>query len=294
MAAGGQWVGWWVSSGGGDDRVMAEIELSAGTIEYSDTGGAGPCLVLLHGPLMGGTVWRKVVAELERDYRCVVPDLPFGSHRRPLRPEADLSIGALADLVAEFLERLGLADVTLVISDWGGAQLIVERGRADRVGRLVLVACEAFDNFPPGPPGRLLGRLARIPGGLGLLALLSRSASARARSIGAMAKFPVPDEVLWDWLEPLSDPAIRRDLRKYVVSVPLNGKRNWSAGLAGFDRPALVVWAPEDAMMPPEHGRRLAELLPQGRLVEVADSYTLIQQDQPAVLAQHLRRFVPA
>ena len=51
--------------------------------------------------------------------------------------------------------------------------------------------------------------------------------------------------------------------------------------LPGFDRPALVVWASEDRVMPPEHGRRLAELLPHGRLVEIADSYTLIPLDQP-------------
>ena len=43
--------------------------------------------------------------------------------------------------------------------------------------------------------------------------------------------------------------------------------------------------------MPPEHGRRLAELLPQGRLVEVDDSYTLIPLDQPARLAQIIRDF---
>ena len=46
--------------------------------------------------------------------------------------------------------------------------------------------------------------------------------------------------------------------------------------------------------MPPEHGRRLAELLPQGRLVEVEDSYTLIPLDQPAALAQLIREFVHA
>jgi pimeloyl-ACP methyl ester carboxylesterase len=43
--------------------------------------------------------------------------------------------------------------------------------------------------------------------------------------------------------------------------------------------------------MPPEHGRRLAELLPQGRLVEVEDSYTLIPLDQPARFAQIIREF---
>jgi pimeloyl-ACP methyl ester carboxylesterase len=44
--------------------------------------------------------------------------------------------------------------------------------------------------------------------------------------------------------------------------------------------------------MPPEHGRRLAELLPQGRLVEIADSYTLIPLDQPGELAGAMREFV--
>ena len=43
-------------------------------------------------------------------------------------------------------------------------------------------------------------------------------------------------------------------------------RTSWSTAaerLPGFDRPALVVWASEDRVMPPEHGRRLAELLPQ-------------------------------
>jgi len=49
-------------------------------------------------------------------------------------------------------------------------------------------------------------------------------------------------------------------------------------------RPTLVAWAAEDRVMPPSHGRRLAELMPQARLVEIADSHTLIPEDQPAVL----------
>lgn len=272
---------------------MPEIDLTAGTIEYSDTGGSGPCLVLLHGVLMDGTVWRKVVPELEPDYRCIVPTLPIGGHRRPMRPDADLSMWGLVDLIAEFLDRLGLTDVTLVMNDWGGPQVLVERGRTERVGRLVLVACEAFDNFPPGPSGRMLVRLARLPGGLSLLALLCRTAAVRARTLGAMAKRPIPDEILRGWLERLSDPGVRRDLRKYGASVPIGNGRNWSAGLADFDRPALIIWAPEDDMMPPDHGRRLADLLPHGRLVELADTYTLIPEDQPAALAHHLRTFVP-
>jgi hypothetical protein len=36
---------------------MSTVELSAGTVEYTDTGGSGPALVLLHGLLMDGSLW---------------------------------------------------------------------------------------------------------------------------------------------------------------------------------------------------------------------------------------------
>jgi pimeloyl-ACP methyl ester carboxylesterase len=75
-------------------------------------------------------------------------------------------------------------------------------------------------------------------------------------------------------------------------SVPLDSGRSWSAGLASFDKPALVVWAPEDQMMPPEHGHRLADLLPQGQLVEITDNYTVVPLDQPQQLADAVRVFV--
>ena len=46
--------------------------------------------------------------------------------------------------------------------------------------------------------------------------------------------------------------------------------------------------------MPPEHGRRLAALLPNARLVEIPNSYTLLPLDQPAALARAIRKFVAA
>jgi pimeloyl-ACP methyl ester carboxylesterase len=79
------------------------------------------------------------------------------------------------------------------------------------------------------------------------------------------------------------------------VEIAKEGKRQLATAterLRDFDRPTLVAWASEDRVMPPEHGRRLAELLPQGRLVEIADSYTLIPLDQPGELAGAMREFV--
>ncbi|GGT19645.1 hypothetical protein GCM10010207_18520 [Streptomyces atratus] len=40
------------------------------------------------------------------------------------------------------------------------------------------------------------------------------------------------------------------------------------------------------------HGRRLAGMLPKGELVEIADSYTLVPEDQPQQLARYIRDFL--
>src|SRR3954470_11554450 len=100
---------------------MDEIELSAGTVQYVDSGTDGPVVVLLHGLLMDASLWDEVIADLATDHRCIAPMLPFGAHRRPMNPEADLSLPGIAALVVEFLERLDLRDVVLVGNDTGGA-----------------------------------------------------------------------------------------------------------------------------------------------------------------------------
>ncbi|MEU0306707.1 alpha/beta fold hydrolase [Streptomyces cyaneofuscatus] len=275
---------------------MDEVRLSGGVITYEDSGGDGPVVVLLHGVAMDGSLWRHVVAGLGDGVRCIVPTLPLGGHRRPMEPDADLTVLGVARLVAEFLEALRLDDVTLVMNDWGGAQALVADGRADRIGRLVITSCEAFDNYPPGLPGRNLAALARLPGGLEFAFTLLRLKRARRAPMtwGWMSKRPVPDAVMDGWFRPLwASKEIRRDLRTYVLGVPDRAELlRWAEELRTFDRPALVIWATEDRVMPLDHGRRLAALLPQGRLVEVADSYTLLPEDRPDALVEHITEFL--
>src|SRR4051794_36773591 len=116
---------------------MPQLELSAGTIEYDDTGSPAPeapVLVFLHGLVMNGTLWRHVVADLRTDARCVVPTTPLGGHRIPMKPDADLSLRGQARLVAEFLDALDLRDVTLVLNDWNCAPILVADGLDARIG----------------------------------------------------------------------------------------------------------------------------------------------------------------
>jgi len=280
------------------------IELSAGTIEYRDSGGDGPVLVLLHGLMMDASLWEGPLADLSADHRCIAPTLPLGAHRHPMHADADLSLPGVAGLVAEFLERLDLREVTLVGNDTGGALVqflmadgMERNGQVERVGRAVLVSCDAFDNFPPGLTGRTLvltGRLSPRLFGLFMQQMRVRMVRRLPIAFGWLTKRG--DAATARWMRPvLRQPGIRRDAVRLLRSANRDTRRLLEATaerLPLFDRPALVVWASEDRVMPPEHGRRLAALLPQGRLVEVDDGYTLLPLDRPAELARIIREFV--
>ncbi|MEU4248693.1 alpha/beta hydrolase [Amycolatopsis sp. NPDC026612] len=271
------------------------VELSAGTIEYADTGGPGPVVVFVHGLLMDGSLWDGPVADLA-GLRCVVPTLPLGAHRHPMRDDADLSLPGIARLLTEFLERLDLRDVTLAGVDTGGAlvQLLMAEG-APRVSRVVLASCDAFDNFPPGLTGKtlfLIGKLSPRLFGAFMQQMRLRAVRRLPIAFGWLTKRG--DAATVRWLRPLlSQPGIRRDTVRVLRAAAAAPEilLETAERLPGFDRPVLVVWAAEDRVMPREHGRRLATLLPKGKLVEVADSYTLLPLDQPAEFARLVREF---
>jgi pimeloyl-ACP methyl ester carboxylesterase len=285
------------ASGGTEAAGMREIELSAGTIEYEDTGGHGPALVLLHGLMMDASLWDDVIAGLAAGYRCVAPTLPFGAHRRAMRPDADLSMPGIARLAAEFMDRLDLRDVTLVGNDTGGAlvQLLMAGGEA-RVGRAVLVSCDAFDNFPPGLTGRTLMLAGKLPPALfGLFMQQMRVRAVRRLPVAFGWLTRRGDAATARWMKPvLTRPEIRRDTVRMLRAASADTRFLLAAAerLPDFNRPALVVWAGRDRVMPPEHGRRLAKLLPQAQLAVVDDSCTLIPLDQPARLARLIGDFV--
>jgi pimeloyl-ACP methyl ester carboxylesterase len=278
---------------------MSEIELSAGTVEYEDTGGDGPVLVMLHGLMMDASLWDGPIAELRAEHRCVAPTLPLGAHRRAMRAGADLSIPGIARLVAEFLDRLDLTDVTLVGNDTGGAivQLLM-RDAAERVGRVVLASCDAFDNFPPGLTGKTLVATGKLsPRMFGLFMQQMRLKIVRRLPIAFGWLTKRGDAATARWMRPVMKQAgIRRDTVRTLRAVAADKSLllEVAESLPSFTRPALVVWASEDRVMPSEHGRRLAGLLPLGRLTEIEDSYSLIPLDQPARLAQLIREFTHA
>jgi pimeloyl-ACP methyl ester carboxylesterase len=266
---------------------MPDVTLPQGTIRYTDDG-AGPAVVFVHGALVDGRLWEPVVQRLRDRFRCIVPDLPLGSHELPMPAGADLSPQGLAALIAAFLEALDLEDVTLVGNDTGGGlcQLIAV-AHPERVGRLVLTDCDAFENFPP-KAFRPLITAAKIPGGLRAVLAPMRLPAARRLPLayGWLAKRPVPRDVMDGWtLRALHDAGVMRDLRKALTGLAPATLLDNTPKLARFDQPVLLAWAREDRFFPVAHAHRLAAIFPDARVVEIADAYAFVSWDQPDRLA---------
>ncbi|TWD83875.1 pimeloyl-ACP methyl ester carboxylesterase [Kribbella amoyensis] len=271
-------------------------QLGDTTLEYVDTGTGDRPVVFLHGALMDERLWEPVVELLRPHLRCIVPVLPLGAHRLP-RPEgADQSPAAVARLVGELIRSLGLREVTLVGNDTGGAlaQLLVAE-QPDLVDRLVLVSSDAFENFPPGLPGRTMAIASAVPGGLRMAMATLRIPALRRlpMTFGWMAKRPIDAAVFGAWLAAFgADGRVRRDVIRMMKAVDRRQLVDAVERLHRFEGGALIVWAAEDRVMPVEHAERLSRALRNSEVKLVDDSYTLVPLDQPDHLAALIADFV--
>lgn len=271
---------------------MNEVQLEQGTIRYREQGTGEP-VVLVHGLLTDGELWREVTPKLAADFRVIAPDWPLGSHRVPLKPGADLSPLGAARLIAGFLEALELDRVTLVGNDTGGAlcQLVAVH-HPERLGRLVLTPCDAYEQFPPKAFVPLLGA-ARVPGALFAIAQSMRLAAIRRlpAAYGWVSK-RASDQLTRSWIEPaLQSAAIRRDLASFLSGVDRRHTLEAARRFGEFTRPVLLAWAPEDRFFKPELAERLRQAFPDARLELIEDSYTFVAVDQPQRTAELIGAF---
>ena len=266
-----------------------EVTLPQGTIRYRERGTGDP-VVFVHGVLVNGDLWRGVAPRIaDAGYRAIVPDLPLGAHEVPTREDADLTPPGLAKLIVDFTDALGLRSPVIVANDTGGALTqVAAANHGEKLGPVVLTSCDAFEHFFP-LMFKYLRLVAAIPGGLSLLASAARLRPVRRapNAFGWLMHSDPPPQVLDGWTEPLRTTAgVRRDAAKVLRGI---GKRHTLAAaerLGGFERPVLLAWAADDRFFPLDDARKLESILPNARLVTIADSYTFTPEDQPEKLAE--------
>jgi len=274
---------------------MQTIDLPHGTVRYRAAGpqdSSLPPVVFVHGFLVDSTLWTRTADALAaQGVRSYAPDLPLGSHRVALRPDADQSPRGVARQVAAFIAALGLQDVTLVGNDTGGAicQFVLDTD-ASRIGRVVLTNCDAFEDFPPAAFVPLF-KLFRRPGAIRPLLLPMRATAARhsPAAYGMLTTTPLDPDQTRAWVEPcLTDHRVREDVARFARAIDARELVEADGRLGAFPGPALLVWGTKDRFFKLSGAERLRDAFAHGRLVTVDDASTFVPLDAPDRLAHEI------
>jgi len=271
---------------------MPTVTVPAGTLHYRIAGPAAstaPPVVFVHGFLVDSTLWDRVAERLAADgQRSYLVDWPLGSHAMPMAADADLSPLGVARIVNDVIDALGLADVTLVGNDTGGAicQLLLADDPS-RVGRVVLTNCDAFENFPPrmfvplfvAAKRTWLTRLLLAP-------MRLRAVRSSPLAYGLLLRPPRDAALTRGWITPaLTDGRIRRDIARFARGIDRTALVAAAPRLRDVTAPARIVWGTNDRAFPLETGRRLAAAFADGTVVEVPGVSTFVPVDAPDAVA---------
>ncbi len=265
-------------------------ELPQGRVHYREAG-AGETLLFIHGLLVHGGLWSKVVPALSERFRCIMPDWPLGAHAEAMNRDADLTPPGQARIIADFMAALDLRDVTIVGNDTGGALTqIVLANHPERIKRVVLTNCDAYENFLPKAfwPFQALGW---IPGAMWLVVQTQRLRLSRWASLWAVCREPTDDRLRRSFGAPSRRGDVRRDLNKVLRGIHSKHTMKAAKSFGDFDRPVLLAWGDKCWFFGKRFAERLAADFPNARIEPIPGSGTFVPMDRPDELVRAVTDF---
>jgi haloalkane dehalogenase len=240
--------------------------------------GEGKPVVFFHGEPTWSYLWRKVIPPVrDAGYRCIAPDYAgFGRSDKPT-DVGWYTYDRHVELMSALIEELDLRDATAVVHDWGGPiglRLAVEH--PDRFARIVIMETGPFTGHQRMSDAWLAFReFVRenedVP--VGML-------------VRGGCKHDPGDEVIAAYDAPYIEPAAKAGARAFPLILPTEpdapgaaaGKRVADA-LREDERPALVLWADSDPILPFSVGERVSSQLNFPAPRPVADAGHFLQED---------------
>lgn len=259
-----------------------EIPLTAGRMRYVSEGD-GPPILFVHGTPTWSFDWRHLIAAFRGRFRCVAPDLlGFGRSERPAgfsyTPEAH------AVALAEFVERTGLRDFTLVVHDFGGPiGLPLAVRDASPVKRLVVIntwmwslSGDPFYENGARVAKSALGRFLYRRANLSLRVITPSAYGDRKRLTPAIHR-----QLLERFPDPASRGLVLWPLAKALIDSSAHYESLWERREALRHLPASIVWGLKDPAFPPRLLAKWREALPQAEVVELPRSGHWPHEEEP-------------
>lgn len=255
-----------------------------GRLHYVDEG-HGPVILFVHGTPDWSFGFRHLIAGLRTTHRCIAPDhLGFGLSDKPVH--ADLTVKAHAKRLQDLIDHLGLKDLTLVVTDFGGGiglQHALEHPA--NVKRIVLYNTWMWDLMPderfsrPASimrswPGRLLylhfgfSVNVMMPGGYGDKRKLTKAVHAHFKNA-------LPDAA--------SRTATFACVRE-IADAGLFWQAQWERVGRLRTIPTLLCWGMRDRFFPPDLLERWRHALPQAEVCTAPDAGHFLHEEAPGLL----------
>jgi haloalkane dehalogenase len=271
------------------------MPLRAGRVHYVDEGRGDPVL-LVHGTPTWSFEWRHVVRGLSPQYRIIAPDhLGFGLSERPRG--APYTPEWHSDNLAEFVERLDVGPLTLVVHDFGGPiALPLALRRRDLVNRLVIINSWMW-SFAGD---RDMEGKARIAGSA-MGRFLYRWANFSLRTIMPSAygdRRKLTPEIHRQYLERFPDRESRGEVLWALARSLLGSSAFFDALWRERDklanRPALIVWGMKDTAFRPNQLDRWRTALPGAKVVAIENAGHWPHEEEPDRVVAALKDFLAA
>jgi pimeloyl-ACP methyl ester carboxylesterase len=247
---------------------------------YYEEQGSGPPLLLLMGLGLSARYWLDLPAKLAAHFRVLTLDnRGVGRSSLPARP---FSIADLADDAAAVLDAAGVSKAHVFGVSMGGmiAQELALR-HAGRVHALALAATT---------PGGALAYLDMLTVGF---ALARSMFLPRAEAGRQLLPYLTPSQdisFLAPWAE-IGRQEGKRDPRGPLLQLAACSFFSTKSRLPGLQTPALVMAGDYDRIIPCDHSRRLARLLPRAEFHLFPDTGHIFVLERQAEVQQRLQRF---
>ncbi|WNJ17042.1 alpha/beta fold hydrolase [Pontibacter sp. G13] len=267
------------------------IELEAGTMHYVDEG-SGETLLFLHGTPTWSFLYREFIASLSQSNRCIAVDhLGFGLSEHPAsfdgRPESH------SQNLAEFIEKLDLQEITLVVHDFGGPiGLGAALQHRDRIKRIVLFNTWLWETKHDAGAQKI-DKI--VHSGLGKFMYLRMNFSPKfLLKKGIYDKQNLPKEIHRQYVYPFPDKSSRQSLLQ--IGQSLVGSSDWyQAQWEQLDQlaslPWLILWGTKDEFITVDYLRKWRDRLPDARVKEFECGH-FIQEEKAAEAIREMEAFM--
>ena len=233
------------------------VEVRGSKMHYVEQGEGDPIL-FLHGNPTSSYLWRNVIPHTSGLGRCIAPDL-IGMGKSD-KPDLEYRFFEHANYVEDFIDALGLSNITLVIHDWGSglgfhyAALHPDKIKAIAFMEAIVLPVPSWDTF--SSDFKEIFQSFRTDK-VGWDLIVNKNFFVEKILPSGVVR-ELSEEEMNVYREPYREPESRKPLWRWPNEIPIEGEPSdvneavlkYNAKLVEWDIPKLLFYAEPGAILP--------------------------------------------